>query len=171
MDIAEAAGRSAVAGPEERLPVWVRLADALAPVNYEPALAPGELEVRRFESHDGPYFMLKQVERRAYARLTPDDYAIFRQIDGQRSVQELALLYFQEHRRLAFGRVAGLVGQLRALGFLADRPVDVYTWLGERYRRRRRDAWLRALARGLLYRELPLHGTDGFVTAGYRAGG
>src|SRR5439155_1967921 len=88
--------------------VWERLGEQLSPVNDVPSLAPGEIEVRRFESRDGPYYMLKQVPRRVYVRLAPEDYFIFRQIDGRRSAAELALAYFVEYQTFALGRVAGL---------------------------------------------------------------
>lgn len=132
---------------------------------------PGELEVRHFESRRGPYYMVKHIARRAYIRLTPEDYFVFRQIDGHRSVQELALGFFSEYKALAFERVAGLVSQLRADGFLTDPPRDAYAWLAHQYRRGRPRVWLTDLVRSLLYHEFPLGDVDRGVGRFYRAVG
>src|SRR6266536_698929 len=116
-----------------------RLADRLSPAHYIPVLAPGTLEVRRFARSgeaagrppqagppDRSHIVVKHVPRKAYVRLAPEDEFVFRRIDGRRSVQELVLVYFREYRVFAFERVAGLVQQLRAAGFLADPPADAY---------------------------------------------
>src|SRR4051794_10006126 len=99
--------------------VWDRLADGLSPGSYVPALAPGELEVAHFESRGGPYYIVKHRERQSYARLAPEDYFILGRIDGKRAIQEIVLDYFLEFGTFAFERVAGVISQLRANGFLA----------------------------------------------------
>lgn len=151
--------------------LWERLAELLSSVSYVPAIAPGGVEVRRFEDRSGPYYMLKHLARRAYVRLAPQDYFIFQLIDGRRSVQELVLAFFSEYRTFAFERVASLVRQLRASRFLADPPTDVYAWLGQRCRRRSPRTRLTILGRALLYHEFPIGDVDGFVTWSYRSVG
>jgi CRP-like cAMP-binding protein len=154
-----------------REPVWERLADQLSPVSDVPSLAAGDVEVRRYDGRAGPYYMVKHVQRRAYLRLGPEDYFIFRQIDGRRSVPELVLAYFAEYKTFAFERVAGVVKQLRAGHFLADLPFDVYAWLARRYGAVSLEARAQGLVRALLYREFSLGQLDGFVGWLYRAFG
>ena len=50
-------------------------------------------------------------------------------MDGQHSVKELVIAYYQRYGVLALSRVAGLVQLLRTQGFLADPAIDVYALL------------------------------------------
>ena len=53
-------------------------------------------------------------------------------MDGQHTVKELVIAYYQRHRVLALARVASLVGLLRTEQFLKQHAQDVYAELAQR---------------------------------------
>jgi hypothetical protein len=69
-----------------------------------------------------PYYMLRNVDESRYVRLAADEYFLVQLMDGQRQVKDLILAYFAEYRSFAFERIAHLVAQLQAHGFLQERP-------------------------------------------------
>lgn len=70
--------------------------------------------------------VLNNPERRTYAQLGPEDAWLWKQMDGSRSIRDLMVVYFQQYRSLAPGRVLNLVAMLGARGLLATDPVDVW---------------------------------------------
>src|SRR5438093_11616487 len=106
--------------------VWETLARALSPVEDRPRLA-AHLESATYTTRSGAeYVVLHNPTTRAYARLDPREFALLPLMDGQHSVKELVIAYYQRYGVLALSRVAGLVQLLRTQGFLADPAVDVY---------------------------------------------
>jgi putative peptide zinc metalloprotease protein len=117
--------------------VWGTLARALSPVEDRPRLAT-HLESASYTTRSGAeYVVLHNPAMRAYARLDPREFELLPLMDGQHSVKELVIAYYQRYGVLALSRVAGLVQLLRTQGFLADPPIDVYALL---YRQRRATA-------------------------------
>jgi CRP-like cAMP-binding protein len=151
--------------------VWEVLAQRLNPAFGRPVLRE-RIEVRKLMSSRGvPYYMLKNVDESRYVRLAADEYFLVQLMDGQRQVKDLILAYFAEYRSFAFERIAHLVAQLQAHGFLQERPRDV--WQGVRAHLQRR-SWIvraEALVRGVLSYEVSLRNIDRVVTAAYRHGG
>src|ERR1700730_3169002 len=116
--------------------VWEVLARALSPVEDRPSLAPG-LESGAYRTRSGAeYVVVHNPAARAYARLDPREFELLALMDGQHSVKELVIAYYQAHGVFALARVAGLVRLLREQIFLqaADPRADVYATLASRLR-------------------------------------
>ncbi|HEY0581927.1 MAG TPA: cyclic nucleotide-binding domain-containing protein [Chloroflexota bacterium] len=112
--------------------VWAALGRALSPVEDRPRVAPA-LESVRFTTRTGTeYVVIHNPATRAYARLDPREFELLDLMNGQHSVKELVIAYYQRHGVLALSRVAGLVGLLSAQGLLAARAVDAYADLRNR---------------------------------------
>ena len=135
--------------------VWQALARALSPVEDQPRIA-ADLESATYHTRAGAAYV---VIRRghAYARLDPREFELLSLMDGNRSVKELVIAYYQRHRVLALARVAGVVALLHRQGFLAQPPLDAYAALA---RQLRGDAPLAA-------RELSTSGVDGLLGNAY----
>ncbi|MDQ7829692.1 MAG: hypothetical protein QN122_10075 [Armatimonadota bacterium] len=56
--------------------------------------------------------MLSHPHLHAYARLSPEEAALWDLMDGSRSVRDLILAHFAQTGTLALGLVAGLVAHL-----------------------------------------------------------
>jgi putative peptide zinc metalloprotease protein len=110
--------------------VWEALGRALSPVEDRPRVAPA-LESAAYRTRGGaPYVVVHNPAARTYARLDPREFELLPLMDGQHSVKELVITYYQQHGVLALARVAGLVTLLRQQHFLTDDPSDVYATLG-----------------------------------------
>src|SRR2546427_1434863 len=117
--------------------VWETLGRALSPVEERPRVAAG-LESACYRTRSGAdYVVVHNPARRTYARLDPREFELLALMDGQHSVKELVIAYYQRFGVLALQRVAGLVGLLRQQGFLNEPARDAYTQLASRLRRLR----------------------------------
>lgn len=150
--------------------LWDWLKIALDAALYRPCAAPGV--VARCLREDGAsYYVLKNPATHAYLKLSESDYALWEWMDGTRSVKDLVVAYFEKYHTLAFGRVSSLVGELRAAGFLTDRPVNVFQQAREQLTRRDWTFRWRQLANAFIQHEFALSGIDRWITALYRYGG
>jgi putative peptide zinc metalloprotease protein len=114
--------------------VWEALTRTLSPVESRPRVAPG-LESARYATRSGAeYVVVHNPAGRAYARLEPREFDLLPLMDGQHSVKELVIAYYQRYGVLALARVAGLVRLLSQQRLLIDPPIDVYARLGAKLR-------------------------------------
>jgi putative peptide zinc metalloprotease protein len=123
--------RSATAGVNT---VWAALGRSLSPVEDRPRVAAG-LESARYVTRSGAaYVIIHNPAGRAYARLDPREFDLLPLMDGQHSVKELVIAYYQRYGVLALARVAGLVRLLSQQRLLVEPPVDAYDRLGMKLR-------------------------------------
>ena len=150
--------------------VWQQLDEITNISNYQPAQVQGVVHRQLESNRDGTYYMLNNARAGSYLKLDPKDFYVWTLMDGTRSVKQLVVAYFTEFGSIAFARVTDLVTQLKAAGFLTDRPVNVYAEV----RRQRRKASLSyrgaMMWRAFLQKEMAIGGLDGIVTRMYRSG-
>lgn len=157
--------------PSGPLRVWELLRERLNPALYRPK---GEPQVEAHPVQDPrrpPYLVLKHPQNLAYVRLSKEEAFLWRLMDGSRSVKDLVIAYFTEFGSLALGRVAGLVGHLRQVHFLTDKPSDILGRLRFRLARRRVPRWITAVMETLLGRLFVLRGVDPWIDRLHRGGG
>ena len=117
---------------------WDSLGQALSPVEERPRV-PSGIESACYRTRTGAeYVVVHNPAARTYARLDPREFGLLSLMDGQHSVKELVVAYYQRYGVLALARVAGLVRLLRQQGFLVEGSVDAYARLGARLRREER---------------------------------
>ena len=68
------------------------------------------------------YVVVHNPAGRAYARLDPREFELLPLMDGQHSVKELVIAYYQRYGVLALARVAGLVRLLSQQRFCVSDP-------------------------------------------------
>ncbi len=162
------AGQAPPAGSLAQL--WAWLQAQIDAALYRPCAAPG-IVARRLDEDGVTYYVLKNPHQNVYLKLSASDYALWTWMDGSRSVKDLVMAYFEQFKTLAFGRVTSLVDELKANGFLTDKPIGLFDQVQEQLVQRDWTFRWQQLARAFVQREFAFGGVDGWMTALYRGGG
>lgn len=137
---------------------------------YFPRRKPGYALKKLADARGETYWILKNLRTDAYLRLTAEQVFLWDQMDGEASVQDIAVAFMLEYGKLSIGGLIVLLDQLQQKGFI-EPLVDIYGAVNQSVARRRADVWWRQLIRRFTNTELALHGIDGWITRSYRAGG
>jgi putative peptide zinc metalloprotease protein len=153
--------------------LWSAVAERLNPVRARPRLRAGIEEADLVSARGVPYVMLRSPDaaRACYLRLTPDELALARLMDGTRTVARLVAEFARISGRLAPDQVTRVVADLAGNRMLEELPVDAFRPLARTHRR----PWPIRLGRGLLAaargRRVVLASIDPLVGFLYRFGG
>jgi putative peptide zinc metalloprotease protein len=142
---------------------WPTFQQAASLANYRPEPAVDIVVAQ----HSG-FYVLKNPNAGTYMRLSPEEHTLWTWMDGQRTVQELAVSFFLQHQRLM--PVAELVRRLRGGHMLADPPSGVWTQLQSAVERQQ-EPWGRRVLAFLWGHPLYVKGTDHFFRTIYQLGG
>src|SRR2546421_9124989 len=153
--------------------LWAAVAERLNPARARPRVRSGIEEAHLVSVRGVGYVMLRSPDGTGacYLRLTPEELALTRLMDGTRTVARLVAEFARITGKLAPDRVTRVVADLAANRMLEELPVDAFHPL-QRIRRR---PWPLRLGRGLLAaargQRLGLARIDPLVTFLYKAGG
>jgi hypothetical protein len=114
---------------------WSSLQQATDPTAYTP-LRRQDIVAARLEAGGEPYYVLKDPLRKSYLRLSENDYALWWQMDGRKSVKDLLYYNLMRYRSLPIGHLKSLVANLRTNHFLQDEATDMYGQVTEALTRR-----------------------------------
>ena len=117
------------------------------------------------------YWVLKNLRKDAYLRLTEQQVYLWNSMDGSHTVQDLAVCMFLEYKTLSVDSLISFVEQLHVNGFLVSEKVDVYKSVGQRLSRYSPKYWLQRIGQFFLQSEFSLKGIDQFYSAMYKLGG
>ncbi len=137
---------------------------------YFPRRAQGYALKKLTDARGDTYWILKNLRTDAYVRLTAEQVFLWDQMDGQASVQDIAVAYMMEYGKLAITSLIMLLDQLQQKGFIAP-LVDVYGALNQSMAQQRANVWWRRLMRGILNTEFAINGIDGLITRSYQVAG
>jgi putative peptide zinc metalloprotease protein len=137
---------------------------------YFPRRKPGYALKKLADARGETYWILKNLRTDAYLRLTAEQVFLWDQMDGESSVQDIAVAFMLEYGKLSIGGLIMLLDQLQQKGFI-EPLVDIYGAVNQSVAQRRADVWWRQLIRRFTNTELAIHGIDGWITRSYRAGG
>jgi putative peptide zinc metalloprotease protein len=146
---------------------WTAVSQAVDPAQYKPKRTDA-VEAACLRSQGEPYYVLKQTEAKTYLRLSEADYALWWQMDGQKSVKDLLFYNFKRYHTLPFGRLTRLVANMRAEHFLQDKPTGLYTQMEAAIQERNPASRGRRLLQGFLHTEIAWDGLDPAFTTLYR---
>src|SRR5690554_1411236 len=93
---------------EQNIGFWTAVAQAVNPADYRPVRT-SNFVAARLERSGEPYYVLKQPEHHTYLRLSEQDYAIWWQMDGCKTIKDLLFYAFQRYSVLPIGRLNSLV--------------------------------------------------------------
>ncbi len=137
---------------------------------YFPRRKPGYALKKLADARGETYWILKNLRTDAYLRLTAEQVFLWDQMDGEASVQDIAVAFMLEYGKLSIGGLIVLLDQLQQKGFI-EPLVDIYGAVNQSVAQRRADVWWRQIIRRFTNTELAIHGIDGWITRSYRAGG
>jgi putative peptide zinc metalloprotease protein len=153
--------------------LWAAVAERLNPARAKPRLRLDIEEAHLVSVRGVGYVMLRSPDGTGacYLRLSPDELALTRLMDGTRTVARLVAEFARITGKLAPDRVTRVVADLAANRMLEELPVDAFHPLQRMHRR----PWPVRLGRGLLAaargQRLVLARIDPLVTFLYKAGG
>src|SRR5262245_41504452 len=147
--------------------MWVALAERVDPTQYRPCAVPDVAEEQVLEGDQTLTVM--RSPRGTYLRLTAPQREVWHQMDGTRTVAQLATKALIQFKQLL--PIGDLVTALRTEGFLTDRPVGIYRAVGASLESRTAEGWGRRVLRVLSSKSWQFQDIDGFYSAIYRAFG
>lgn len=157
------------AGPTR---VWDALRERLNLANYRPARAEDVAAAPLTTRKGQPYYILANRKHSRYLRLSPEDYHLWKLMDGTRSIKDLIFEYFTTFGVLAFDRVAQLVLHLRLYRMLADPGFNVFVLIRRALQRMRGRSLLPAVWQVVTgQRNFQIRRIDEYLGALHRSGG
>jgi putative peptide zinc metalloprotease protein len=153
--------------------LWAAVAERLNPARARPRLRKGIEDAQLTSVRGVDYVMLRSPDGVAacYLRLTPDELALARLMDGSRTVARLVAEFAKISGRLAPDQVTRVVADLAGNRMLEELPVDAFRRLDRVHRR----PWPARVGRAALAfargRRLVVARIDPMITLLYRAGG
>jgi hypothetical protein len=137
---------------------------------YRPVRKPGYALKKLADARGETYWILKNLRTDAYLRLTAEQVFLWEEMDGQSSVQDIAIAYMMEYGKLAITSLLVLLEQLQQKGFI-EPLVDVYGEATQAVAQQRANVLWRRMVRGFFNTEFAIKGIDGLITKSYRSVG
>jgi putative peptide zinc metalloprotease protein len=147
--------------------LWSALAEQSDPAQYRPTAVPDVAEELIVEG--GQPLTIIRSPRGNYLRLTAPQRELWHQMDGTRTIAQLATQAFVKFKQLL--PVGELTTTLKQEGFLVDQPVGIYHELNQALEQHTAEGWGRRIFRSLTGYTWRISGLDRFYTALYRAFG
>ncbi|MFO7540000.1 MAG: hypothetical protein R6X32_18325, partial [Chloroflexota bacterium] len=146
---------------------WQHIVEMVSLTAYRPQRS-DNVTAARLQSRAGPYYVLKQSTTQSYLRLSEQDYALWWQMDGTRTIKDLLLYSLRRYRNLPIGHLTRLVRDLRDGHFLQDPPTYLYSQVEQALAHRSPTNRGRQLISGFFHSEVAIEGLDTFFNGLYR---
>jgi putative peptide zinc metalloprotease protein len=114
------------------------------------------------------YLILKNLRDNTYVRLSEEQVFVWEELDGDSSVQDIAMAYLIRYGKLAINSLVLLLEQLQDKGFIEDPLVNVYGAVESSMARQRTNVWWRRAIGAFLNKEFAIQGIDGLIAATHR---
>ncbi|MBI5957446.1 MAG: hypothetical protein HY866_01835 [Chloroflexi bacterium] len=137
---------------------------------YFPRRIPGYALKKLTDARGETYWILKNLRTDAYVRLTEQQVFLWEEMDGQSSVQDIAVAYMMKFGKLAITGLLTLLDQLQQKGFI-EALVNVYGAVDQSVVQRRAKVWWRRALMGIINTEFSIGGIDTLITRSYQAVG
>lgn len=137
---------------------------------YRPQRIQGYALKKLTDARGETYWILKNLRTDAYLRLTAEQVFLWEQMDGQASVQDIAVAYMLEYGKLAITGLLMLLDQLQQKGFI-ESLVNIYGAADQSVAQRRANVLWRRLVRGFFNTEFAIGGIDHWIARSYQLGG
>ena len=141
--------------------------EATSPTAYQPLRNPNII-VSRLQSRTEPYYVIKEPETHSYLRLGEEDYALWWQMNGRKSIKDLLFYSLKRYNTLPIGHLTTLIDELKDGRFLQAPNVKVYDQIEAQLAARAPSSRGQKLISGFLYTELATSGLDDFFTPLYQ---
>ncbi|VAW31443.1 hypothetical protein MNBD_CHLOROFLEXI01-3974 [hydrothermal vent metagenome] len=146
---------------------WQQLGANTNPTAYKPQRNT-RIIVARLQTRTEPYYVIKEPESKSYLRLGEEDYALWWQMNGRKSIKDLLFYSLKRYKTLPIGHLTALIGELKEGNFLQTRSVKVYDQIEAELAARAPASRGQKLLQRFLYTELAVSGLDDFFTPLYK---
>jgi putative peptide zinc metalloprotease protein len=146
---------------------WQALDEATNPTAYKPLRNP-HIVVSRLQNRTETYYVIKEPESRSYLRLGEEDYALWWQMNGRKTVKELLFYCLKRYKKLPIGHLTTLIGELKEGNFLQTPNTKVYDQIEAELATRAPASRGQKLLKSFLYTELAMSGLDDFFIPLYK---
>ncbi len=150
--------------------LWDELKSTLDPQKYIPVRAAGIVS-KEMKDGSGHHFILKNGKTHTYVRLAPQEFWVWEQIDGSKTVQNLVMAYFMQYKAFGFGAILSLIGRLRDNHMLDEKPQRLYADLSAGVQSQSFFYKLTLGARAAFTREFSIRNLDKHLERIHRNGG
>lgn len=150
--------------------LWLSLKSELDVQAYLPVRAEGVVS-KELTDGSGRHYMLKNAAAHSYARLSPEEFWIWEQMDGEKTVRQLVVAYFTQYKAFAFGAIQSLLERLREAHMLTDPPRHLYADVAAAIQTQSPVRRFTGLARSIFTREFVVKNLDLHLDRIHRHGG
>ena len=157
-----------LAAPETN--IWEELRNSPDFCNMKPVRQLG-YALKKFTTARGEvYYILKNLRKGTYLRLEERQYFLWDLMDGENTIQDIAVAYLSEYGSLDISVLTGLLGQLEVGGFLTSQRTNIYNEIKLKASGGGLLNWLKVIGKSFVQREFPIRGIDRFFTRTYEGG-
>ncbi len=117
------------------------------------------------------YYILKNTRLGTYLRLSEEQVFLWNLMDGEHSVEDIAVAYFARYQSLAVEQLLTFLEQLQEKGFLVGEHRDLYEHTAQSLGQGRFKRAGAKLLQTFRQTTFSFEGIDSFVASLYRAGG
>ncbi|MBI9043619.1 MAG: PqqD family peptide modification chaperone [Anaerolineaceae bacterium] len=122
-------------------------------------------------AEDVEYYILKNTRQGTYLKLNESQVFLWNHMDGEHTIQDIAIAYFIQYKSMAIKRLFIFLGQLESKGFLADNRVNIYNAADKSMGKFNLASLGRKIWQRITHTTITINGIDRFVTSVYKAGG
>lgn len=157
-----------LAAPEKN--IWEELRNSPDFCEMKPVRQLG-YALKKFTTARGEvYYILKNLRKGTYLRLEERQYFLWDLMDGENTIQDIAVAYLSEYGSLDISILTGLLGQLEVGGFLTSQRTNIYNEIRLKMSGGGALSWLKVIGRSFVQREFPIRNVDRFFTRTYEGG-
>ena len=113
--------------------------------------------------HGDEYYVLHNPDTKAYLRIDPKNYYLWKLMDGKRSIMDIVLEYYKKFGSYPLDRIDNLLEQLNANSLIEggkQKPAE--------YKKSGYEYWLKKLSSSALQKEYAFKNADKFFDIVYR---
>ena len=127
--------------------------------------------LKKFTTAQGEvYYVLKNLRQGSYLRLSEDQYFLWNLMDGESTIQDLAVAYMAKYGSLDISVLVDLLSKLEGGNYLSTSAINVYDQMRKKIYRRGFRYWLKQIGQTFFQREFPIRGMDKYITRAYNGG-
>ncbi len=159
-----------LAQPQASADVWSATTQAGDYTRHKPARRLG-WALKKLHTVGGEgYYILKNLRAGTYLRLSEEQVFLWNLMDGQHSVRDMAVAYFERYKSLAVEGLLSLLGQLDAKGFLVESRGDLFASTAQALGQNRLQRLRSWLVGAFLQKTFSISGIDNALSRLYKAG-
>jgi putative peptide zinc metalloprotease protein len=127
--------------------------------------------IKHFETAGGEsYYILKNLRQGSYLRLTDRHLFIWNYMDGENTIQDIAIAYMSEYGNLDIGFLVDFLKRLEVGNFLTTQTTNIYEQLRTNLSGQGILSHVKRIVGIFLKKEFPIRNIDKFYTRTYDGG-